>query len=395
MKNRWLILIACVIINLCLGAGYAWSVFQTPLMELFSWTTSQASLAFSISFAMVPVGMIIFGPLQDKYGPKWITFLGGLLFGTGMILTSFISTLFMLYVTYGLILGFGIGAAYGCTTATTVKWFPDKKGLAGGLTAAGFGSGALVFAPLARTLITNVGVQMTFRYLGIGLLIAICIASLILSAPKKSTDVNIAKTNLDKTPKEIMATSTFWFLWIVYIFGCIAGLMMIGHASMIAQEHLGYTVSAATFIVMIVSLSNTFGRIIWGGVSDRIGRYSTVILMFISSAIGLLLLFLNINPMLGVTGIVLIALSFGGFLGIYPGITADNWGSLFNGSNYGVMFTAYGVASIAGPMMAASLKESSGGSYTMPFMISMALNIIGFLLIFFMKSKSRKENPSY
>lgn len=390
MRNRWLILLACVVINLSLGAGYAWSVFQTPLMELFSWSTSQASLAFSISFAMVPIGMMVFGPLQDKYGPKWITFFGGLLFGTGMILTSVISSLPMLYVTYGLILGFGIGVAYGCTTATTVKWFPDKKGLAGGLTAAGFGSGALVFAPLARTLITNVGVQMTFRYMGIGLLLLICLASLFLSAPPKLASAGAQASQLDKKPKEMMASPNFWFLWLIYIFGCIAGLMMIGHASMIAQEHLNYAVGVATVIVMIVSLANTFGRIIWGTVSDKVGRYSTVSLMFITSAIGLLLLFLNLNPLLGVVGIVLVALSFGGFLGIFPGITADNWGALNNGSNYGVMFTAYGVASVAGPMMAATLKESSGGSYTMPFIISMALSILGFILINIVISRSKK-----
>lgn len=390
MKNHWLILISCVIINLCLGAGYAWSVFQKPLMELFGWTTSQASLAFSISFAMVPIGMMVFGPLQDKHGPKWITFLGGLLFGAGMILTSFIDNIIMLYVSYGLILGFGIGAAYGCTTATTVKWFPDKKGLAGGLTAAGFGSGALVFAPLARTLITNVGVQLTFRYLGIGLLLVICLASLVLAAPEKKVVSGAVESDFDKKPKEMISTSTFWFLWVIYILGCISGLMMIGHASMIAQEHLNYPVTVATIVVMLVSLGNTFGRIIWGSISDKIGRYSTVTLMFITSGTGLLLLFLKLSPVIGVVGIILISLSFGGFLGIFPGITADNWGSLYNGSNYGVMFTAYGVASIVGPMMAASLKESSGGSYNIAFIISLGLNVIGFALILLLKARQNK-----
>lgn len=395
-KNRWIILIACVLINLALGAGYAWSVFQGPLMEEFGWTTSQASLAFSISFAMVPVAMMVFGPLQDKIGPKWITFFGGLMFGAGMILTSFITSIGMLYVTYGLILGFGIGSAYGCTTATTVKWFPDKKGLAGGLTAAGFGSGALVFAPIARSLISNVGIQSTFFYMGIGLLILICGAALTLSAPEKAIVSGKAQiSQIDKKPKQILKTSTFWLLWGVYILGCIAGLMMIGHASMIAQEHLGYAVGAATVVVMIVSLSNTFGRIIWGSVSDKVGRYKTVMLMFITSSVGLLLLFFNISAVLGVIGIIFIALSFGGFLGIYPGITADNWGSVFNGSNYGVMFTAYGVAAVGGPMMAAFLKTSSGGSYTMPFIISLVLNLVGLALILLMiNRKNKKELPS-
>lgn len=386
-KNRWLILAACVLINLALGAGYAWSVFQGPLMEQFGWTSPEASLAFSISFAMVPIGMMVFGPVQDKHGPKWITFLGGLLFGLGMIMTSFVNSLPMLYLSYGVILGFGIGAAYGCTTATTVKWFPDKKGLAGGLTAAGFGSGALVFAPLARTLITNTGVLNTFRILGIALLVVICLASLLLSAPEKKASAQLSEN--DKKASYMVKQPTFWMLWLVYIFGCVSGLMMIGHASMIAQEHLAFDLTTATTIVMVVSLANTFGRIGWGTVSDKIGRYLTVALMFISSAIGLLLLYININSILGVVGIILIAASFGVFLGNFPGITAENWGSAFNGTNYGVMFTAYGVASVVGPMMAASLKESSGGSYNMAFMIALIMSIVGFVMIMMLKKNKR------
>lgn len=387
-KNRWFILAACIIINLCLGAGYAWSVFQAPLIELFGWTTAQASLAFSISFAMVPIGMMIFGPMQDKKGPKWITFGGGLLFGIGMILTSFTKNLTTLYISYGLILGFGIGMAYGCTTSTTVKWFPDKKGLAGGLTAAGFGSGAVIFAPLAVKLIQQHGVLLTFRYLGIGLLIAICASALVLSAPeKKAAAVTIASDDLNKKPGQMIRTSTFWSLWLVYVFGCISGLMIIGHASPIAREFLGVDLETATLVVSIVAISNTLGRIFWGFVSDKAGRYASVALMFITSCAGLLLLSFKLGTGLGVFGIVLIALCFGGFLGTFPGITAENWGPMFNGSNYGVMFTAYGLAAIVGPRLAALIKQSSGGDYTRAFIISVAMNVIGILLILILQKK--------
>ena len=136
-------------INLCLGAGYAWSVFQGPLVELFGFSAAKATLAFSISFGMGPVGMILFGPILDKRGPRLITFLGGLLFGLGFIMTSFMKSLGWLYLSYGLISGLGIGMAYGATIATTVTLFPDKRGLASGLNAAGFGSGAIVFAPVS------------------------------------------------------------------------------------------------------------------------------------------------------------------------------------------------------------------------------------------------------
>lgn len=388
--NRWIILIACIIINLCLGAGYAWSVFQAPLIEKFSWTTAQASLAFSISFAMVPISMIIFGPMQDKKGPKWITFGGGLMFGAGMILTSFTNSLAMLYISYGLILGFGIGMAYGCTTSTTVKWFPDKKGLAGGLTAAGFGSGAVLFAPLAKNLIASNGVLLTFRYLGIGLLIAICLSSLFLTAPEKqASQVKIAD-GINKKSNEMIRTGIFWVLWVAYVFGCVSGLMIIGHASPIAREFLKFNLEQATLVVSLVALANTFGRIIWGIVSDKVGRYPAVSLMFITSCIGLILLRFNFNPYVSVLGIIFIALCFGGFLGTFPGITAENWGPLYNGSNYGVMFTAYGLAAIVGPRLAATIKESSNGDYSQAFLISVAMNVIGIILILMLQ---KKKNP--
>lgn len=386
-KNRWLILAACIVINLCLGAGYAWSVFQAPLIEKFSWTTAQASLAFSISFAMVPISMILFGSLQDKKGPKWITFGGGLMFGAGMILTSFTSSLTMLYISYGLILGFGIGMAYGCTTSTTVKWFPDKKGLAGGLTAAGFGSGAVIFAPLAVRLIQQYGVLLTFRYLGIGLLIVICLASLIISAPEKKSVALAENDTLNKKPAQIIRTGNFWALWVVYVFGCISGLMIIGHASPIAKEFLNFDLETATLVVSVVAIGNTFGRILWGFISDKVGRYRAVALMFVTSCIGLLLLSFKISGLLSVAGIIFVALCFGGFLGTFPGITAENWGPLFNGSNYGFMFTAYGLAAVVGPRLAALIKQSANGDYTRAFLISIAMNVLGMILILILQKK--------
>lgn len=389
-KNRWLILISCIIINLSLGAGYAWSVFQGPLIEKFSWTTAQASLAFSISFAMVPIGMIIFGKIQDEKGPKWVTFGGGLMFGFGMILTSFTNSLFMLYLSYGLILGFGIGMAYGCTTSTTVKWFPDKKGLAGGLTAAGFGSGAVLFAPLAKSLISTHGVLLTFRYLGIGLLITICLSSLILSAPEKKATVIAQDDKVNKKSNEMIKTGVFWGLWTAYIFGCVSGLMIIGHAAPIAKEFLNIE-KLATLVVMLVALSNTFGRIIWGFVSDKVGRYKAVILMFLTSSIGLVLLRFKIDPKIAILGIMFIALCFGGFLGTFPGITAENWGPLYNGSNYGVMFTAYGIAAVVGPRLAATIKEANNGDYSNAFLISIALNIIGMILILILERRKKSK----
>lgn len=391
--NRWLILAASIVTNLSLGAGYAWSVFQKALLETNAdkgWVISQTSLAFSISFAMVPLGMILFGPKVDQLGPKKFVFLGGLLFGSGMFLTGFATSIPLLYVTYGLLLGLGIGSAYGAATSVAVKWFPDKKGLAGGLTAAGFGLGPLIISPIAKNLIASVGVYKTFNILGVVLLVVICGASLLMQkAPAPASTTGAAP--LGKTYKEMFRESNFWLLWAVYIMGATGGMMIIGTASDIATT---YTLGDPVQVVMLVSIANTLGRMFWGAVSDRIGRYNTVIAMFAVVALGLFLLANNqsMGAAAGIAGIMMVALSFGGFLGSFPGITAENWGIANAGSNYGWMFTAYGVAAIFGPQLGTKIKEANNGDYTTSFFIVIGMAILGILLQAYYIKSSKKAS---
>ncbi|WP_188204504.1 L-lactate MFS transporter [Desemzia incerta] len=390
-KNRWLILIAAIITNLALGAGYAWSVFQTALLETNTdWTLSETSLAFSISFAMVPVGMIICGPIVDKHGGKKVVLAAGLLFGLGMFLTGFANSIIMLYLTYGVILGLGIGAGYGTATALTVKWFPDKKGLAGGLTAAGFGSGAILLAPIATNMIESVGVNDTFKILGGILLVVICASSFVMENPPVQEKAVGVTSDKDKNYKEMLRDSNFWILWAIYTFAATSGLMVIGHAANLASY---YSLGAGAVIVMVVGLANTLGRIFWGSVSDKIGRYKTVMIMFIVSGTGLILLnFANtLGAVAGIAGLIFIALSFGGFLGSFPGITAENWGASKSASNYGWMFTAYGIASILGPSLASSIRESTG-SYSMALLISAGMALVGAGMILFYMNRANKAS---
>lgn len=390
-KNRWLILIAAIITNLALGAGYAWSVFQTALLEINTdWTLSETSLAFSISFAMVPVGMIICGPIVDKHGGKKVVLAAGLLFGLGMFLTGFANSIIMLYLTYGVILGLGIGAGYGTATALTVKWFPDKKGLAGGLTAAGFGSGAILLAPIATNMIESVGVNDTFKILGGILLVVICASSFVMDNPPVQEKAVGATSDKDKNYKEMLRESNFWILWAVYTFAATSGLMVIGHAANLASY---YSLGTGAVIVMVVGLANTLGRIFWGSVSDKMGRYKTVMIMFIVSGTGLILLnFANtLGAIAGIAGLIFIALSFGGFLGSFPGITAENWGASKSASNYGWMFTAYGIASILGPSLASTIRESTG-SYSMALLISAGMALVGAGMILFYMNRANKTN---
>ncbi|MGT2811547.1 L-lactate MFS transporter [Streptococcus minor] len=391
--NRWLILAAAILTNLSLGTGYAWSVFQAALLETNAsrgWELSQTSLAFSISFAMVPIGMIIFGPKVDAQGPKKFVFLGGILFGLGLFLTGFASSIPMLYLTYGVLLGLGIGSAYGAATSVAVKWFPDKKGLAGGLTAAGFGSGPIILSPIIKSLIASVGVYRTFNILGAILLIVICGASLVMKkapAPKVAAD-QVVPTG--KTYKEMLREGNFWLLWLIYTLGATGGMMIIGTASDIAKT---YSLADPVVVVMLVGLANTFGRIFWGAVSDKIGRYYTVVAMFIVVAGGLFLLASNqtLGSIFGVIGVMMVALSFGGFLGAFPGITAENWGVQNAGSNYGWMFTAYGVAALFGPQLGTNIKAANNGDYTFAFFIVIAMAVVGMVLQLYFIKKLKKS----
>jgi OFA family oxalate/formate antiporter-like MFS transporter len=338
---------------------------------------------------MVPLGMILFGPKVDKLGPKKFVFLRGLLFGTGMFLTGFATSIPILYLTYGVLLGLGIGSAYGAATSVAVKWFPDKKGLAGGLTAAGFGLGPLIISPIAKSLIASVGVYRTFNILGLALLIVICAASTVMEkAPAVATAAG-SPAPTGKTYKEMLRESNFWLLWAVYTMGATGGMMIIGTASDIAAT---YALGDPVQIVMLVSIANTFGRLFWGAVSDRIGRYNTVVAMFVVVAAGLFLLANNGNfgAVAGVAGVMMVALSFGGFLGSFPGITAENWGVANAGSNYGWMFTAYGVAAIFGPQLGTKIKEANNGDYTTAFFIVIGMAVLGILLQLYYNKQAKK-----
>jgi len=266
--------------------------------------------------------------------------------------------------------------------------------------AAGFGSGAVLFAPLAVSLIAKYGVLLTFRIFGFVFMIGIVLCSFVLKAPKPGWKpegwtpkvAGPVTATIDKTPGEMVKDVKFYVLWVMYTIGCVSGLMIIGHASPIAQEKIGLSTQVAAVAVSILAFANTGGRIFWGSVSDKIGRYNAILCMYILSS-GMLVLLSGAKSfgvfIVAVSGI---ALSFGGFMGIFPSVTADNFGSKNIGVNYGVMFTAFGLAAFVGPRLAAMVKQSSGGEYGRAFLIVAIMNIVGIICTVIIKSLSRKES---
>lgn len=397
-QNRWVVLSAMFVSNLCVGSAYAWSVFQTPLMSLFGWSTSETSLAFSISLLMVPFAMIIGGKTQSERGPKCLMFIGGIIFGSGIISAGFSNSLWILYVTYGLLGGFGIGFIYGTGISNAVKWFPDKRGLAAGLVAAGFALGAVINAPAANYLIQCYGILTSFQVLGVMYIIITVVASRFVSAPPSGyapAGWNPAATgkainNKDKDWLAMLKDPLFYVLWTMYTIACVSGLMIIGHASPIGQEVIKLSAQSAALAVSLMALANTGGRVMWGYVSDHMGPYPTLIIMFILSA-GMMAV-LNYADSFGtfVAVISTIAACFGGFFAIFPSITANVFGTKNLSINYGILFTSFGVAAFIGPRLAARAKEINNGDYTVAFVAAALMCATAVLLTLWARRTSAK-----
>jgi OFA family oxalate/formate antiporter-like MFS transporter len=336
--------------------------------------------------------MILAGKVQDKIGPQTVIFVGGLLFGGGMIGAGFTDSLGFLYSTYGIAGGIGIGAAYACTVANTVKWFPDRRGLASGLVVAGFGSGAVLFAPLATWLIDSWGVLIALQVLGtIYLLLIPLLALFVKAAPPGYAPANWTPpanacyaTAANKNWKEMLCDPKFYILWCIYFLGTMSGLMIIAHASPIGQEVMGLAPQTAALAISVLALANTGGRIFWGWVSDHVGRLPTVVVMFALGGIVMLALPNVFGLKAFLLALIVVGLCFGGFMGIFPSIIADVFGAKHLGMNYGIVFTAFGFAAIVGPRLAAAMKEVHEGDYTYAFLIAAILSLLGIILTLFL-----------
>ena len=384
-NNRWLIIWVSFIANVIIGSAYAWSVFASALIDQFGFTGPQVSLAFTLSLGLVPIAMILAGKLHGKIGIRATVLIGGIVFGAGFALAGFTQNIAILYITYGILGGIGIGLVYGSTIPNSVKWFPDKRGLAGGIIAGGFGLGAVIFAPLFSFFIGQMGPLQTFTVFGIILGIVVIIASRFIVSPpadyrpagwtpplaEASSSGTTADLNLDT--RKMLKTPRFYVLWAMYTLACTTGLMIISQASIIAQVGVGVTPEVAAVAVLLLALANTGGRFIWGAVSDRAGRYPTLILMYGMTCVMLILLSLAPNFPVLIIALMGIGLCFGGFLGVFPSITAENFGTKNLGMNYGVMFTAFGVGAFVGPQLAAAIREATG-SYAPAFIATVVMS---------------------
>lgn len=404
-KKRWLILVACCFINLCIGSMYAWSVFSAPMAAYLSQlnginlTPANLSIVFIVANSIGPITMITGGKINDTFGPRFVIFVGGLMFGGGMFLSGYATHLDHLILSYGLLTGLGLGMVYGATISTAIKFFPDKRGLVGGVTTALFGISSVIVPPIAAMITQEMGVISSFKIIGMAFTLIVCVSAFFIDKcpdgfkPKgwQPAVSNHTVAGVNKNWKEMLQTPTFYILISLLTCGAIAGLMCIALASPLAQKMIGMSTVAATAAVSTLALFNVLGRISAGIISDKIGRINTLALACLLSIIGLYLLYISGEGDIKTfyIGISVIGACFGSFMGVFPGFTADQFGAKNNSVNFGIMFSGFAVAGYAGPTIMTVIFNATN-SYKGAFLIGIGFSVAGFALTYIYRIANRK-----
>ena len=419
-SKRWLIAGAAVIMQLCLGTVYAWSVFKKPLISAHGWGETQTQVAFILFMFTVGCAAAFGGTLVDKKGPKFVATVGGVLFGLATILSGVadhIGSIYLLYLAYGIIGGLGNGFCYVTPIATLIRWFPDKRGLVTGLAVMGFGFGAFFMGKIAPEMIiafkggmTASGVALTFYIWGVIFLVLVVGAAQMFKNPPQgwlpagftpaATTVSAADSF---TFDEAVKTPQWWMLWGMLFLNVSAGLGLISQMSPLAQEYYRPLVSdpnilgnpetltkvlalAGGAVVSYSAIFNGLGRLIWARVSDSIGRKAVFGTMFATQALIYILIAMGIlsNYYVFMIAACYLLACYGGGFATMPAFAADNFGPGYIGKVYGFMLTAWAAAGVLGPFVFAQFKAQS-------LYIAAVLLIIGLVLAVLFKHREHHK----
>ena len=374
---------------------YGWTLFVNPIDSKFHWGKAAIQVAFTL-FVLAETWLVpVEGYLVDRFGPRWVVAIGGLLVGAAWWINSGASSLFMLY-TGGLVGGVGAGIVYGTSVGNALKWFPDHRGLAAGLTAAAFGAGsALTIVPIASMINTR-GYEAAFVSFGIGQGLVVILCALFLRAPRKGEVPDVAKpqgqqSSRDFTPLEMLKTAPFWLLYVMMTMLAMGGLMATAQLGPIAVDFkvakvpvslLGLTMAALPFALSLDRILNGLTRPFFGWVSDHIGRENTMFIAFGLEGLGILLLinFAHI-PVLFVVFSGLVFFAWGEIYSLFPAMCGDLFGQKFATTNYGLLYTAKGTASLLVPL--GNVLQAATGSWMPIFIVAIVFDWLGALLAFF------------
>lgn len=380
-------------INLALGVLYSWSVISKNIPATWGWSETAKALPYTIACLVFAFMMVPAGKLQDKFGPRIVASLGGILVGVGLILSSRFTALPMFILGFGVLAGTGIGFGYASTTPPAVKWFPpNKTGMVAGIVVAGFGLASVYIAPLANHLISTGSVSNTMFTFGVAFLVAVIILSQFLVNPptveRGATATGTANKTNEYAASSMLKTKQFYMLWLMYAFNAGAGLMVIGKLAKLVEAQAGF--KAGFILVALLAIGNSSGRVLAGTLSDKFGRMK--ILQFFTT-FQALLMFLT-PSMNDSTALIVISMcigmNYGTNLALFPSITKDYFGLKNFGVNYGLIFTSWGVGSLLA--LAAGKIYDTYGSFDYALYLSGILLCVTRLLSMLVKKPSEENS---
>ncbi|WP_216701155.1 L-lactate MFS transporter [Priestia filamentosa] len=388
------LILGTIIVQMGLGTIYTWSLFNQPLVNKFDWELSSVAITFSITSFALAFATLFAGRLQEKWGIRKLIALSGFILGLGLILTSQVSSLFMLYLLAGIVVGFADGTAYITSLSNLIKWFPNRKGLISGVSVSAYGLGSLIFKYINTAFIDHVGISQTFFYWGIIVMVMVVGGSFLLrEAIIEETAMNTENTEnpqntqdkRDYTVKEMLVTKEAYLLFIMFFTACMSGLYLISIVKDIGVQLADLNVAVAANAVAMIAIFNTVGRLILGSLSDKVSRLKVIASTFLITAIAVTMLsFVHLNYGIFFACVAAIAFCFGGNITIFPAIVGDFFGLKNHSKNYGIVYQGFGLGALAGSFIAAFL-----GGFKPTFIIIGILCILSFIIAILIKLPSR------
>lgn len=395
--NRYLVATAGVLLHLMLGSTYAWSVYRNPIMKVTHWDQSSVAFAFSLAIFCLGISAAYMGKLVEKFGPRITGSVSAILYASGNIITGLAISqkeLWLLYLGYGILGGLGLGAGYITPVSTIIKWFPDKRGLATGLAIMGFGFASLLTSPIAQYLISHQGLVETFYILGTVYFLVMIIVSQFIKRPTSDENCELASRVVDvkkadltsgMTANEALKTYHFYVLWIVFFINIACGLGLISVIAPMAQDMAGMSAQQAAVVVGLMGIFNGFGRLLWAGLSDYIGRPITFIVLFsVNIAMSLVLMFLHI-PILFITAMAILMTCYGAGFSLVPPYLSDVFGAKELAALHGYILTAWAMAALFGPMLL-SISYQLSGSYVTTLLLFTILYTLALGIAWWLKN---------